>query len=139
MQQFSSAFPGGWPGVGLLLLRAEVGLTAVIQGAAYVGLDNPTLGTWIIGLLSIAGGASLLIGFLTPVACVVVGLAAICIVFSSNPASAPSLFNAILPTLLLVVVAVAVVLLGPGALSLDARRFGRREIIIPRSPPSSES
>jgi uncharacterized membrane protein YphA (DoxX/SURF4 family) len=37
-----------------------------------------------------------------------------------------------------VAVAVALVLLGPGALSLDARLFGRREIIFPheRRPPS---
>jgi hypothetical protein len=37
-------------------------------------------------------------------------------------------------TCLVMVVAVAVILLGPGALSLDARLFGRREIIIPRAP-----
>jgi len=30
--------------------------------------------------------------------------------------------------------AAAIVLLGPGAFSLDARLFGRREIIIPPSP-----
>jgi hypothetical protein len=35
---------------------------------------------------------------------------------------------------LVLAVAAAVVPLGPGALSLDARLFGRREIIIPRSP-----
>jgi hypothetical protein len=31
-------------------------------------------------------------------------------------------------------IAVAVIFLGPGALSLDARLFGRREIIIPNNP-----
>jgi uncharacterized membrane protein YphA (DoxX/SURF4 family) len=37
------------------------------------------------------------------------------------------------------VISIALVLLGPGAFSLDARLFGRREIIIPQSyrPPSS--
>jgi hypothetical protein len=34
----------------------------------------------------------------------------------------------------IVVVVAAIILLGPGSLSLDARLFGRREIIIPRGP-----
>jgi uncharacterized membrane protein YphA (DoxX/SURF4 family) len=38
-----------------------------------------------------------------------------------------------LVALLVAVIATAVVLLGPGALSMDARLFGRREIIIPPS------
>src|SRR5437660_479790 len=136
LQRFSSAFPGGWPGVGLLLLRAAVGITAVIQGAVYIGRDNPTLATWTISLVAIASGSALLIGFLTLVAGVMVGLATVFLSISSFPAATPNLFDASLPTILVVVMATAVVFLGPGALSLDARRFGRREIIIPRSPPS---
>jgi uncharacterized membrane protein YphA (DoxX/SURF4 family) len=46
-------------------------------------------------------------------------------------------FETKMMTILIGVVALAVVLLGPGALSIDARLFGRREIIIPRNPPSS--
>jgi len=34
----------------------------------------------------------------------------------------------------LAVISAALVLLGPGAFSLDARLFGRREIIIPEGP-----
>ena len=38
-----------------------------------------------------------------------------------------------------IVMATAIVLLGPGAFSLDARLFGRREIVIPLAarPPDS--
>ena len=36
-------------------------------------------------------------------------------------------------------VAVAIVLLGPGAFSLDAYRFGRKEIVIPAGPRSFEN
>jgi hypothetical protein len=40
---------------------------------------------------------------------------------------------------LVALIAAALVLLGPGALSLDARWFGRREIIIPPAAPSAKS
>jgi uncharacterized membrane protein YphA (DoxX/SURF4 family) len=139
LQGFSSAFPGGWPGIGLLLLRAALGITAFIQGAVYIG-GNPTPITSIVGLFAIASGGLLLIGFFTPVACVLAGLAALFLAILSFPSrTSPNLFDAALPTVLLIVVAAAVVFLGPGALSLDARRFGRREIIIPRTPPSRET
>ena len=39
-----------------------------------------------------------------------------------------------LAALIVVVDAAALALLGPGALSIDARLFGRREITIPRDP-----
>jgi uncharacterized membrane protein YphA (DoxX/SURF4 family) len=99
-----------------------------------------TLGTRLAGWLAIASGTLLLIGFLTPIAGTVAALAAIGVAFSWFPAPAANLFDAKLPTALVVVVAVAIVLLGPGALSLDARLFGRREIIIPhQSRPPEDS
>jgi uncharacterized membrane protein YphA (DoxX/SURF4 family) len=38
----------------------------------------------------------------------------------------------------LAVVAVVIALLGPGAFSIDARLFGRREILIPRQGPQRQ-
>lgn len=69
-------------------------------------------------------------GFLTPICC---GLAAVGNVFVSlvqlpsgqTPALASSIAH-----LNLVIICIALVLLGPGAFSLDARLFGRREIVI---------
>ena len=133
-----STFPGGWPGAGLLLLRAAIGVTTVIQGGLY--LDDPgslTLGTGTLGLVAIATGASLVVGFLTPVAGALVGLGTLGIGFAWFPAAARNLFDARLPTVFAVIMSAAIVFLGPGAISVDARLFGRREIIIPpvsRSP-----
>jgi uncharacterized membrane protein YphA (DoxX/SURF4 family) len=44
-----------------------------------------------------------------------------------------------LMTMFVAVVAATVILLGPGAFSLDARLFGRREIIIPGASHSPHS
>lgn len=85
----------------------------------------------MIGLLALAIGSSLLIGFLTPVACILLGLGSIATAFSPFPPDTHSILANGLPILFVMVFAVAVTLLGPGAYSLDARLFGRREVIIP--------
>lgn len=94
--------------------------------------DNTTLSTWTAGLLAVAVGASLLLGFLTPIGSAIAGLGCAGSAFSWFHPPAPNLIEQGLCAILVVVVASAIVLLGPGALSIDARLFGRREIIIPR-------
>jgi len=94
---------------------------------------------WAAGLLAAACGASLVIGFLTPVAGAAAALAGIGIVLWWPLPTRPFLLDARIAAALVVVMAGAVVLMGPGALSLDARLFGRREITIPDgSTPVSE-
>jgi len=133
-----STFPGGWPGAGLLLLRATIGVTAIMQGGLYFADSGiPALGTGAVGLGAIVSGALLLIGFLTPVAASLIGLGTLGIAFAWLPTAATNLFDAELPAVFAVIMSASVVFLGPGAFSIDARLFGRREIIIPpvsRSP-----
>jgi uncharacterized membrane protein YphA (DoxX/SURF4 family) len=122
-------FPGGRPGSGLLLLRAAVGITAVTQGGIYLAdWSSSTFGIWVVVLLTVASGVSLLIGFLTPVTC---ALAAAGTVLLRIQAPTPILFDAELAILFVVIMATAIGFLGPGAFSVDSRLFGRREIIIP--------
>ena len=138
LQRVFSIFPGGCPGAGLLLLRAAIGVTTIIQGGLYLADPrNLTLQTATIGLLAIGSGALLLVGFLTPVAGTLVGLSTLGIALAWLPAASQNLFDAKLPAVFAVIMSAAIVFLGPGALSIDARLFGRREIIIPpvsRSP-----
>lgn len=98
-----------------------------------------TPGGWLGGLLGLAAGASLLAGFLTPVAGAIVGFGALGVAFSVLSAPAPNLFDSRLSAILAGIIGAAIVFLGPGAFSLDARMFGRREIIIPPSPRRPES
>jgi uncharacterized membrane protein YphA (DoxX/SURF4 family) len=116
-----------------------VGITAIIQGGVYLAdRNNPTAEIWLIGTLVVASGISLSIGFLTPFAGGLIAFATLGIALSWLPSPTPNFFNAPLPTILVIVVAAAVVFLGPGFLSLDCRLFGRREIIIPHSPRQPE-
>lgn len=119
----------------MLLLRAAVGLTAVAQGVAYLlSRDDPTLWTRAAGLLVIVCGASLLLGLLTPCCCIVVGLYSTGVALSTLQSATLLSFAAGSSLLFEVVSAAALFLTGPGAFSLDARLFGRREIIIPQLP-----
>jgi uncharacterized membrane protein YphA (DoxX/SURF4 family) len=132
LQRLFPSFPSGWPGVGLLLLRAAVGASLAIQGIACFGPGFPGIWTWTLGPLAIGVGAALLIGFLTPMAGGAAVLIGAGIALSLLPPSIPNVLGGAPASILVLLMAAAVVLLGPGAFSLDARLFGRREIVIPQ-------
>jgi uncharacterized membrane protein YphA (DoxX/SURF4 family) len=138
LQRLYSTFPGGRPGIGLLLLRVAVGLTATTDGVLYLlGSSNAFSSTWFLGATLVASGVALASGFLTPIAGLVVGLCCLGIALSWFPAPSRT-DDAKLVALGMVITAAAMALLGPGAFSLDGRLFGRREIVIPPSrPPDS--
>ena len=140
MQRLFPSFPHGWPGVGLLLLRVAVGLSLAVQGIAGLAGGDPGVWNWTVGPLAIATGASLLIGFLTPITSGLAALASLGVLLSLFPPAVLDLPGGVPATIYLVVMAAAILLLGPGAFSLDARCFGRREVVIPHvsRPPSED-
>lgn len=135
-----STFPDAWPGAGLLLLRAAAGAALIVQGSAYLGnrydRELPFLS---IALLTTAVGALLLIGCLTRFAAVVAAVASVGSIFSWLPGLNVGLFETRMTATLAAAIAAAVFCLGPGAFSVDARLFGRREVIIPKNPHDYET
>ncbi|HRH46203.1 MAG TPA: hypothetical protein PKY82_31455 [Pyrinomonadaceae bacterium] len=130
-----STFPDGTAGLGLLLLRATLGITSFWQGSFYLfAKENSQNWFWVFGLLASIIGALLLAGFLTPLFSSMVCLASIFLMVFPFSANNPGIF-----TLgFIIVISLSIILLGPGAFSLDARMFGRREIIIPNNPRISK-
>jgi uncharacterized membrane protein YphA (DoxX/SURF4 family) len=109
----------------------------LIEGAWYLGEPSPTFATWSLGFSALAFGGLLLIGFLTPFAAAVIGAGAIGGVLSLLPACTPNVFDSKPALIFGLTMLLTVIGAGPGRFSVDARVFGRREIIIP--PPQFHS
>jgi uncharacterized membrane protein YphA (DoxX/SURF4 family) len=121
------------------LLRAAVGFSAAAGGVFYLSAPfNSSSERWSLGLVLIVCGTALAAGFLTPIAGLLVGICFLGIAFSWFPAPAWALHDVRLAAFAMIVAAVALALLGPGAFSLDGRLFGRREIVIPPAPRTKE-
>jgi putative oxidoreductase len=123
VQRLFSTFPEGWPGAGLVFLRAVVAIPLVRHGIEGLMTASPPA---IAAFHLIAAGAAalLLVGFWTPVAGVMVAVAETCLAFShSNDPWTHVLHGAL---------GASLAMIGPGAWSVDARLFGRKRIQIPQ-------
>jgi len=134
LQRLFTAFPDGWAGVALLLLRVVVGFTLVFAGVAYLkDWNDLTFNTLAIGALCLASGTCLVAGLLTPLACILTVLGSFGLAFSWLPLPPHFVLTGNLVLVNIISMAIVTAVLGPGAFSLDSRMFGRREIVIPPS------
>jgi putative oxidoreductase len=119
MQRCFTTFPDRWPGLGLVIIRLTQG-AAIIQEAAHgFGGTNGTFGL-PASIAEFACGLLLIGGLWTPVAAGAASLTEFALAVGSGGFVSAHLVNGILD--------LAIVMLGPGAWSVDARLFGRRRI-----------
>jgi hypothetical protein len=133
---WTNYFPDGPPGVGLLLARAALGVVCVLQGRCY--LINADTAGWLAGTGTLVLGGFFAAGLLTPVAAIFGIVGGLLVAFSVIPDCSATLSHSSYALLLVGTTLLEVLLAGPGAYSIDARLFGRREIIIPRMNSSYE-
>ena len=119
MRRLYSTFAGGWPGIGLMLMRFVVGI-ALVNSAGSALLSSPAIPVRILSVL--LGGAAILliIGLYTPI----VGTA-VAVIESFRLLTIPA---DKLDYLLVATFGAALAMLGPGLWSLDARLFGWKRI-----------
>jgi putative oxidoreductase len=112
-------FPGGWPGAGLLVLRLAAAILLIISGGVAVR-DSPPHAA--IHFATIGVGILLLAGLWTPIAGALQAIIEVWIFLSRGDSTSLNF--------LLAALGVSLVMLGPGAWSVDARLFGRKRIDI---------
>jgi uncharacterized membrane protein YphA (DoxX/SURF4 family) len=116
-------------------LRLLLGLQLIVQSVAYVQTASRGLLIWTTAVFTFACGALLLFGLMTPLIAALTALGGVGLLISLLPLPNQDFFNGNLALIDLIILSLAVAALGPGAFSVDARMFGRREITIPSSLP----
>jgi hypothetical protein len=131
LQRTFSGFPSGCPGFALLLLRFGVGGTSGLQSVFLIVATHHAAASTFAAALAIITSLALIIGILTPIATALLCLGGIVVTIDSGIAGIAGympLFESVLARLEFIVMSAALICLGPGAISLDARLYGRREI-----------
>ena len=112
-------FPAGAPGYGLLLLRVIVAVSLHIGGSGHLEQHPNVFAFTALLLLS----TLLAVGLLTPVAALCGAAIRLTLMITSGSGIC---FASLIGPLS----ALVLMLLGPGALSIDARLFGRKVLVL---------
>ncbi len=128
LRRLYSTFAGGWPGVGLLLMRSVVGCALVMQAHSSLRTD-PTTNVVITSSFLAIAGICLISGLWTPIVGTLVAFfEGWQVLMLTGDLSVPFLLAAI---------AAALAMLGPGLWSVDAHLFGWKRVEAPTRKNSS--
>lgn len=128
MQRTFDTFPSGWVGAALLVLRVSVGASAILEATLALIGGHSVLSLTAAGA-AILAGLALIVGLLTPVVSALFAASGAALLLGLH-AAVLQLLHSPMALFEFVVMAAVVVVLGPGATSIDARLFGRREVAI---------
>ncbi len=112
-------FPSGRPGIALVIMRLCLAGMLLLHAYRFGPIVSLSWSMPVLVLIAIA----LCLGVMTAIAGILYCVAEIGFVFTATGFDATVL-------ILSIPVAIALVFLGPGAYSLDARIFGRRVIVL---------
>ena len=119
LQRLFSTFANGFPGIGLLLQRLITALAVVCSlFARFHGM--PQHGSVALLLIDFGAAFLLLVGLWTPFAGVVLACCELWVVVSGG--------GEFWPPLVLATLGASLAMIGPGAWSIDALLFGRKQI-----------
>ena len=119
MQRLFSSFADGWPGAGLLLLRLLAG-SGLLDGGILSAQSGFNTAQMVPPILAMAFGVMVVVGLFTPFAGIMAAAVEVWIAFSHPGYRWPHIGLAGL--------CLGLVMIGPGAWSIDARLFGRKQI-----------
>ena len=130
-----STFPDGISGLGLLILRSALGAALALRAFACLH-DRHDWNSVIVTVILLTGLSALLIiaGYRTRLAAVAATVAIVVGMISCTGGPGLQVLDSRTTEVFAIMIAAALACLGPGAFSLDSRLFGRREIVIPKSP-----
>ena len=119
MQRLFSTFANGWPGLGLLLLRVLIAILLIRPGITILGI--PTLSSAMVPhVIAACAGVLLFVGLWTPIVGALIAVAELWIALAGTADPLISIVIAALGAIM--------AMIGPGAWSIDARLFGRKQI-----------
>jgi hypothetical protein len=113
-------FPSGRPGIALVIVRLCLVGTLFLHAYRFGPIVSLSWSVPVLVLIAIA----LCVGVVTAIASMLYCVAEVAFLLTVTSFDATVLMTSI-------PVAIALILLGPGAYSLDARMFGRRIIVLP--------
>jgi len=122
VQRLFSTFADGWPGGGILLLRLLTGGALINRGVAALSAGGHT-GLPVAQIAAAAAGLLILGGLWTPVVGILAGILEMWIGFTQPGTQSFAIMLAVL--------GISLAMIGPGAWSIDARLYGRKQIVPP--------
>ena len=120
MQRLFSTFADGFPGGGILLLRLLTGGALIYHSAMSAEAHT---GLVVLQIVGAAAGLLILGGLWTPLAGVLAAIVEVWIGLSQPGIRSSALIFATL--------GISLAMIGPGAWSIDARLYGRKQLLPP--------